>query len=175
MAIIGNIDIHMSNSWLKFLSQVYLFFVWSRYSCKYACFKQIFDAYPRAKKQEVIILSLTQEESWLVACLLATLSQSEPENNGNGEVLSVPQAPSDCLVSYLGHLWEGGSYSSAEKQSVYSTVPGDWTTERKEFICFNKDNVKSTLNGKPLQLVDQFIYHCKNRCSRENDVLIHIG
>ena len=34
-------------------------------------------------------------------------------------------SPSDCLVSYLGHLLGGGSYLSAEKQSVYSTTPAD--------------------------------------------------
>ena len=31
---------------------------------------------------------------------------------------------SDCLLSYPGHsLWRGGSYSSTEMQSVYSTAP----------------------------------------------------
>ena len=48
-------------------------------------------------------------------------------------VLRIPQtsciagtSPSDCLVSYAGHLLVGGSYPSAEKQSVYSTAPADW-------------------------------------------------
>ena len=34
--------------------------------------------------------------------------------------------PSDCLVSYPGHSLVGGSYPSAEKQSVYSTASFDW-------------------------------------------------
>ena len=34
-------------------------------------------------------------------------------------------SPSDCFVSYLGHSL-GGSYPSAEKQSVYSTAPANW-------------------------------------------------
>ena len=62
--------------------------------------------------------------------------QSGPGSDGNKEVLSIPQSssitgtsPSDCLVSYPGHSL-GGSYSSAEKQSVYSTAPADWAKER---------------------------------------------
>ena len=34
-------------------------------------------------------------------------------------------SPSDCLVSYPGHLLGEGSYPSAEKQSVYSTAPAN--------------------------------------------------
>ena len=35
-------------------------------------------------------------------------------------------SPSDCLMSYPGHLLGGrGSNSSAEVQSVYSTTPTD--------------------------------------------------
>ena len=54
-------------------------------------------------------------------------------NDGNKGVLHTPQSssiigtsPSDCLVSYPGHSLGGGSYPSAEKQSVYSTGPADW-------------------------------------------------
>ena len=41
-----------------------------------------------------------------------TSDQSEPESNGNEEVLCVPQSitvasPSDCLVTYPGHSLEG--------------------------------------------------------------------
>ena len=50
--------------------------------------------------------------------------QSGPGSNGNEGVLCIPQSssitrtsPSDCLMSYPGHTWEGeGSYSSAEMQ-----------------------------------------------------------
>ena len=49
-------------------------------------------------------------------------------------ILRIPQSssitgtsPSDCLVSYPGHSSaRGGSYLSAEVQSVYSTAPADW-------------------------------------------------
>ena len=65
--------------------------------------------------------------------MLPRQGQSEPGNGGNKGVLSIPQnssiagtSPSDCLVSYLGHPLVGGSYPSAEKQSVYSTAPADW-------------------------------------------------
>ena len=53
-----------------------------------------------------------------------TLGQSEPGNDGNEEVLHIPQSssitgasPLDCLVPYPGY-WLGGSYSSADMQSV---------------------------------------------------------
>ena len=46
-----------------------------------------------------------------------TYGQIRPGRNGN-----------DCLVSYPERLW-GESYPSAEKQSVYSTVPPDWANE----------------------------------------------
>ena len=58
--------------------------------------------------------------------------QSGPGGDGNEGVLCIPQSssiavttPSDCLVSYTGHSL-GGSYPSAEKQSVYSTALADW-------------------------------------------------
>ena len=60
--------------------------------------------------------------------------RSGPGSDGNEGVLSIPQSssitgtsPSDCLVSYPEHslvsTHSGGSYSSAEVQSVYSTAP----------------------------------------------------
>ena len=62
-----------------------------------------------------------------------TPGQSGPGSDGNEGVLRIPQSssiagtsPSDCLVSYPGHSLGGGSYPSAEKQSVYSTAPADW-------------------------------------------------
>ena len=65
-----------------------------------------------------------------------TSSQSGPGSNGNKGVLSISQisnitgsSPSDSLVSYPGHSLEGGSYSSAEKQSVYSIAPSDWAKQ----------------------------------------------
>ena len=73
--------------------------------------------------------------------------QSEPGSNGNEGVLHIPQgpsitgtSPSDCLVSYPGHS-SGGSYPSAEVQSVYFTDPADWATHtwihrhQKKFGC----------------------------------------
>ena len=63
-----------------------------------------------------------------------TPGQSGPGSNGNEGVLRILQSssiagtsPSDCLVSYQDTRWGGGgSYPSAEKQSVYSTAPADW-------------------------------------------------
>ena len=66
-----------------------------------------------------------------------TPGQSGPGSDGNERVLRIPQSSSiagtstsDCLVSYPGHSLEGGSYPSAEKQSVYSTAPVDWAMFR---------------------------------------------
>ena len=55
-------------------------------------------------------------------------------SNGNEEVLRILQSSSiirvsssDCLVSYPEYLRSGGgSYLTAEMQSVYSTAPADW-------------------------------------------------
>ena len=42
---------------------------------------------------------------------------------------SIAGASSDCLVLYPGHSLEE-SYPSAEMQSVYSTAPADWVSDR---------------------------------------------
>ena len=56
-------------------------------------------------------------------------------SNGNKGVFRIPQSssitgisPSDCLVSYPGHML-GKSYSSAKMQSVYSAALDDWDTK----------------------------------------------
>ena len=63
-----------------------------------------------------------------------TPGQSGPGRNGNEGALRIPHSPSitgtlplDCLVSYPEHSF-GGSYLSAEVQSVYSTAPADRAT-----------------------------------------------
>ena len=69
-----------------------------------------------------------------------TPGQRGPGSDGNKGVLHIPQSssiagtsPSDCLVSYPGHSL-GGSYPSAEKQSVYSTAPADWARRDKSSL-----------------------------------------
>ena len=61
-----------------------------------------------------------------------TPGENRPGSDSNEGVLRIPQSssitgtsPSDCLVSYLGHLLREGSYPSAEMQSMYSTAPVD--------------------------------------------------
>ena len=61
--------------------------------------------------------------------------RSEPGSDGDEGVLRIYQnssineaSPWDGLVSYLGNFW-GGSYSTAEMQSVYSIVPADWVLQ----------------------------------------------
>ena len=48
-------------------------------------------------------------------------------------------SPSNCLVSYTGHSLGGGSYPTAEVQSVYSTAPADW------IIRFNKIGLRAII------------------------------
>ena len=67
-----------------------------------------------------------------------TPGQSGPGNSGNEGVLPISQtssitrtSPSDCLVAYEGHSYEG-SYLSAEKPSVYSTAPTNWARRSKD-------------------------------------------
>ena len=62
-----------------------------------------------------------------------TPGKSGPGSDGNEGVLCIPPSssitktsPSDCFMSYPGHSFGGGSYPSAEKQSVYSTAPANW-------------------------------------------------
>ena len=69
-----------------------------------------------------------------------TPGQSGPGSDGNEGLLRIPQSSStagtsssDCLVSYLGHSFGGGSYPSAEVQPVYSTAPADWAN--REWTC----------------------------------------
>ena len=70
---------------------------------------------------------------------VATISgKSGPESNDNEGVLCISQSssitgtlPSDCLVSYPGHLLQE-SYPSAEMQSVYSTAPADETRTQQK-------------------------------------------
>ena len=64
-----------------------------------------------------------------------------PGSNGNEGILRIPQSsnipgtsPSDCLVSYPGHSLVGGSYPSAEWQSVYFTAPANWAKIYKEIL-----------------------------------------
>ena len=60
-----------------------------------------------------------------------TPGQSELGSDSNKGILRIPQSssitgtsPSNCLVSYLGHSF-GGTYPSAEKQSLYSIAPAN--------------------------------------------------
>ena len=48
-------------------------------------------------------------------------------------------------------------------------------SDKTEFISFNQDEVISSLNGKTLKLVDQFIYIGSIILSIRGDVYIHKG
>ena len=66
-----------------------------------------------------------------------TPDKSGPWNDGNKEVLHIPQissitetSPSDFFTIIFSTL-VGEFYSSAEMQSVYSATPADWATTAK--------------------------------------------
>ena len=71
-------------------------------------------------------------------------------------------SPSDCLVSYPGHLLEE-SYPSAEMQSVYCTAQADWAQNEQDLLDFAskiKTNSWTTfsnghLHNNTLVLADQ--------------------
>ena len=50
-------------------------------------------------------------------------------------------SPSDFLVSYPGHSLVGGSYPSAEKQSVYSIAPADVASALSEQSLLNDNYI----------------------------------
>ena len=57
---------------------------------------------------------------------------SRPRSDGNEGILLIRQSfnitgisLSDCSLSYPGHSFGGGSYHSAEMQSMYYTAPAD--------------------------------------------------
>ena len=87
-----------------------------------------------------------------------TLGQSGPGSDGTKGVLHIPQSSSitgtslsDCLVSYHDTRWGGGSYSSAEKQSVYSTAPADWAKSKQDVNPWNVQTKYKRLNSSPDQ------------------------
>ena len=63
---------------------------------------------------------------------------------------SQPTGQSDCLVLYPGHSL-GGSYPSAEQQSVYSIVPVDWAI--RLFSVINRTLVGGSLLSAEKQSV----------------------
>ena len=42
----------------------------------------------------------------------------------------------------------------------------------KQFMCFNQDGANSSLNDKPLKLVNQFIHFSSSISSTESNVII---
>ena len=98
-----------------------------------------------------------------------TLSQSGPGSDSNEGVLRIPQSssitgtsPSDCLVSYPGHLLGEGSYLSAEVQLVYSTAPANWA----------KNSLEKSLHS--IIDSDYLLNHWRNACKKSwgNTILL---
>ena len=88
-----------------------------------------------------------------------TTSQNGAGTDGNEGILRIPQSfsiigtsPSDCLVSCPGHSLGGESYPSAEKQSVYSTVPADW--EKNKSCMKVKTTTTTTIEYRGIKLLN---------------------
>ena len=101
--------------------------------------------------KDTIYLFLTQTlfNSTLIKCyhfltqLLSsatTSGQCGPGNNGNKGVLCIRQgysntdvSPRNCTISYPGQLfWD--SFPSAGMNSVYFTVPANWSTRKRKTL-----------------------------------------
>ena len=119
------------------LFQIIQFSISTQFKCKYCLIvKNIsisnYSVYSNNSVQHKYAVSSIQPMNR--ALLGATTpGQGGPGSDGNEGVLRIPQSsstagtsPSDCLVLYPGHSLGGGSYPSAEVQSVYSTAPADW-------------------------------------------------
>ena len=92
------------------------------------------------------------------------LGPSGAGSNGNKRMFCILQnssingtSPSDCLVSYRTFI--GGSYPSAEVQSVYSTAPADWAVltivslyQTKLFLLYSISTLKESV-------VDRLFHH----------------
>ena len=83
--------------------------------------------------------------------MLLLRGQSGLGNDGNEGVLRIPQSSSitgtspECLVSYPGHtLAVGGSYSSAEKQSVYSTASAYWASRDTIGVFYDPSHIQAS-------------------------------
>ena len=117
-----------------------------------------------------------------------TPGQSGLGSDGNEGILCIPHSAcitstssSDCLASYPGQSFVGGSYPSAEKQSVYSTAPANWAKEGGYLdakIWYGKHQVyckvkkKKTFLGKCIYI---YIYTHTCVCVIGQQSFIHIG
>ena len=104
-----------------------------------------------------------------------TPSQRECRSDGNKGVLRIPQSssitgssPSDCLVLYPGRSLGGGSYPSAENQSVYSTAPVHWAIKsiRKKKKRNLKHPMRIELTNNDLQ-AKLTRYHARHQEGKE--------
>ena len=94
-------------------------------------------------------ISIQSNSIWPIDRTLSggtSLGQSGPGSDRNKGVIYIPErssitgaSPSNCLVSYPGHLLRE-SYSSAKKQLVYSATSADWARELKESLYFVVDS-----------------------------------
>ena len=103
-----------------------------------------------------------------------TPDQSGPGSDDNERVLRIPQSSSItgtsllyCLGSYTGHLFGGGSYLSAKKQSVYSTAPVDCATHLT--VCKQVINIQIEL-----LVVDSNTWNHSTVCKQKINIQIEL-
>ena len=95
---------------------------------------------------------MSNSSIWSIDRILSgptTLDQSEPENNGNEEVLHIPQnssiigtSPSNYSLSYWGYSF-GRSYPSVEMQLVYSIASANWAdfVSKEDYLIGKNGNI----------------------------------
>ena len=72
----------------------------------------------------------------------------------------------------LVNLFKPNHYCIAWQQEAFAST---WTLIKTEFMCFNQDDVISSLNGKLVKFVNQLVDLGSNISLTENSVNIYIG
>ena len=67
------------------------------------------------------------------------------------------------------------TFQLAVTLSLVHTSKTYFASTKTDFMCFNQDAAISSLNSKPLKLVDHFIYLSSKISSTENDINKGIG
>ena len=109
-----------------------------------------------------------------------TLCLSRPVSNGNKRIPFIPQSssitgasPSDCLVSYPGQSLRE-CYPSAEMQSVYSTVSGEWVTVHSLVESYPSVEMQSVYSAAPHSQLTGPARSKQQAASIKRHVVLHI-
>ena len=135
------------------LFQIIQFIISLQFKCKYGLIVRSF-LFQAIHSNQTIQFTISMPIDRALSSV-TTAGQSGPGSNGNEGMIRIPlgpsitgTSPSDCLVSYIWTIVRGGSYPSAEVQSVYSTAPPDWATTGTRNSTDNIKTNRTTLARK---------------------------